>query len=157
MMEEKDFNCGQPLKDMAMPRICGIELKSSEAILVVLESTKGIDTLIDTKPKKIIIGNDEDNSEVKSFFNSTVKFIRNNHIDVIVLKKRARKGKMAGGSVSFKLESLIQINGIADTMFVSGQTIAAAHKKEQFQTPESLNKYQETAFMAAAFYIRKNI
>jgi hypothetical protein len=122
-----------------------------------LESTKGIDTLIDTKPKKIIIGNDEDNSEVKSFFNSTVKFIRNNHIDVIVLKKRARKGKMVGGSVSFKLESLIQINGIADTMFVSGQTIAAAHKKEQFQTPESLNKYQETAFMAAAFYIRKNI
>ena len=86
-----------------------------------------------------------------------MKFIRNNHIDVIVLKKRARKGKMAGGSVSFKLESLIQINGIVDTMFVSGQAIAAAHKKEQFETPESLNKYQETAFMAAALYIRKNI
>jgi hypothetical protein len=157
MMKMKAFNCGQPLKDMAMPRICGIELKSSEAILVVVESTNGIDTLIDTKPNKISIGDDEDNSEVKSFFNSIVEFIRNNHIDVIVLKKRARKGKMAGGSVSFKLESLIQINGIVDTMFVSGQAIAAAHKKEQFETPESLNKYQETAFMAAALYIRKNI
>ena len=128
---------------MAMPRICGIELKSSEAILVVVESTKGIDTLIDTKPKKIIIGNDEDNSEVKSFFNSTVEFIRNNHIDIIVLKNRARKGKMEDGSISFKLEPLIKINGIDDTMFVSGQAILEAHKKEQFETPESLNKYQE--------------
>ena len=142
---------------MTMPRICGIELKSSEAILVVVESTKGIDTLIDTKPYKISIGDDEDNSEVKSFFNNIVKFIRSNHIDVIILKKRARKGKMAGGSVSFKLESLIQINGIVDTMFVSGQAIAAAHKKEQFETPKILNKYQETAFMAATLYIRKNI
>ena len=157
MMKVKAFNCGQPLKDMAMPRICGIELKSSEAILVVVESTNGIDTLIDTKPNKISIGDDENTSEVKSFFDSIVKFIRNNHIDVIVLKKRARKGKMAGGSVSFKLEALIQINSIVDTMFVSGQAIVAAHKKEQFETPESLNKYQETAFMAAALYIRKSI
>ena len=142
---------------MTMPRVCGIELKSSEAFLVLVESSKGIDTLVDTKPNKIIIGDDEDNSEVKSFFYRIVEFISNNHIDVIVLKKRATKGKMAGGSVSFKLESLIQINGIVDTMFVSGQAIAAAHKKEQFETPESLNKYQETAFMAAALYIRKNI
>jgi len=64
---------------------------------------------------------------------------------------------MAGGSVSFKLESLIQINGIADTVFISGQAIAAAHKKEQFAIPESLNKYQETAFMAASLYIRNNV
>ena len=139
-----------------MPRVCGIELKSSEAILVVVESTKEISMLIDTKPNKINIVDDEDNSEVKSFFNSIVEFIRNNNIDIIVLKKRARKGKMAGGSVSFKLESLVQINGFADTMCVTGQAIAAEHKKEQFETPESLNKYQETAFMAASLYIRKN-
>ena len=140
-----------------MPKVCGIELKSSEAILVVIDNSSGNDGLINTKPSKIRIGDDEDTSEVKSFFNGIIEFIRNNNIDVIVLKKRARKGKMAGGSVSFKLESLIQINGIVDTMFVSGQAIAAAHKKEQFETPESLNKYQETAFMAAALYIRKNI
>ena len=54
---------------------------------------------------------------------------------------------MEGGSISFKLELLIQINGIDDTMFVSGQAILEAHKKEQFETPESLNKYKETAFM----------
>jgi hypothetical protein len=140
-----------------MPKVCGIELKSSEAILVVVKNSSGTEDLVDTKPSKICIGDDDDTSEVKSFFNSIIEFIRDNNIDVIVLKKRARKGRMAGGSVSFKLESLIQINGIADTVFISGQAIAAAHKKEQFAIPESLNKYQETAFMAASLYIRNNV
>ena len=140
-----------------MPKVCGIELKSSEAILVVVKNSSGTEDLVDTKPSKICIGDDDDTSEVKSFFKSIIEFIRDNNIDVIVLKKRARKGRMAGGSVSFKLESLIQINGIADTVFISGQAIAAAHKKEQFAIPESLNKYQETAFMAASLYIRNNV
>jgi hypothetical protein len=140
-----------------LPKVCGIELKSSEAILVVVKNSSGTEDLVDTKPSKICIGDDDDTSEVKSFFNSIIEFIRDNNIDVIVLKKRARKGRMAGGSVSFKLESLIQINGIADTVFISGQAIAAAHKKEQFAIPESLNKYQETAFMAASLYIRNNV
>ena len=39
-----------------MPTVCGIELKSSEAILVVVESTIGSEVLIDTEPKKIKIG-----------------------------------------------------------------------------------------------------
>lgn len=139
-----------------MTRVCGIELKSSEAILIVIENSSGTSDLIDTKPNKFKIGDDEDSSEVKSFYDAIVEFIRDNDIDIIVLKKRAKKGKMAGGSVSFKLEALIQLNGSVDTVFVSGQGIAAAHKKEPFTVPESLNKYQENAFMAACLYIRKN-
>jgi hypothetical protein len=139
-----------------MTRVCGIELKSSEAILVVVENPTGTIEIIDTKPNKLKIGDDEDSSEVRSFFDAFANFIRENSIDIIVLKKRAKKGKMAGGSVSFKLEAVIQLNGIVDTVFVSGQGIAAAHKKNPFEIPVSLNKYQETAFMAACLYIRKN-
>jgi len=139
-----------------MTRVCGIELKSSEAILVVVENPTGTIEIIDTKPNKLKIGDDEDSSEVRSFFDAFANFIRENSIDIIVLKKRAKKGQMAGGSVSFKLEAVIQLNGIVDTVFVSGQGIAAAHKKNPFEIPVSLNKYQETAFMAACLYIRKN-
>ena len=139
-----------------MTKVCGIELKSSEAILVVAENSTGTIELIDTEPKKLKIGDDEDSSEVRAFLDTIVNFIRDNNIDIIVLKKRARKGKMAGGSVSFKLEAIIQLNGIVETIFVSGHGIAAAHKKDQFEIPDSLNKYQETAFMAACLYIRKN-
>lgn len=139
-----------------MPRVCGIELKSSEAVLVVVDSSTATNEPIDTVPKKLKIGDDEHGAEIRSFFGSITGFIRNNNIDTIVIKKRARKGKMAGGSVSFKLEAIIQLNGLVDTTFVSGQGIAAAHKKDPFEIPESLNKYQEAAFMAACLYIRKN-
>ena len=139
-----------------MPTVCGIELKSSDAILVVVESTIGSEVLIDTEPKKIKIGNDEYSPEVRSFFDAFVHYIHDNNIDLIVLKSRAKKGRMAGGPVSFKLEALIQLNGIVDSAFVSGQSIAAANKKEPFIIPKHLNKYQETAFMAACLYIRKN-
>jgi hypothetical protein len=139
-----------------MTRICGIELKSAEAMLVVVERLDKTVELISTEPKKIKIDNDEDSSEVRCFHTAIVDFIRDNNIDIIVLKKRAKKGKMAGGPVSFKLEAVIQLNGIVGTVFVSGQGIAAAHKKEHFEIPESLNKYQETAYMAASLHLRKN-
>ena len=139
-----------------MTRVCGIELKSSEAILVVVENTDGTNALTDTQPKKLKIDNDEDTVEITAFHEAIVAFIKDHHIDIIVLKKRARKGKMAGGSVSFKLEALFQLNGLIETAFVSGQGIAAAHKKDKFELPEGLNKYQETAFMAACLYLRKN-
>ncbi len=139
-----------------MTRVCGIELKSSEAILVIVENIEGTNTLINSSPKKLTIDNDEDNGEIRAFYEGINAFVKDNAIDIFVIKKRARKGKMAGGSVSFKLETLFQLNNSIETVFVSGQGIAAAHKKDKFEVPESLNKYQETAFMAACLYIRKN-
>jgi hypothetical protein len=84
-----------------------------------------------------------------------LNFVRNNHINTIVLKKRAKKGQMAGGAVSFKLEALIQLNGIAEVVFVSGQGIAAANKRNPFVIPDELRRYQEDAFLAASLHIRQ--
>ncbi|NRA20907.1 MAG: DUF3010 family protein, partial [Oceanospirillaceae bacterium] len=53
------------------------------------------------------------------------------------------------------MEALIQLNGVAEVEFVSGQAIAAAHKKNPFELPSSLKKYQEAAFMAASLFSRK--
>lgn len=139
-----------------MSRICGIELKSSEAILVVLECNNDITRFIDIEPRKIKLGNDESSELIKSFYDSVVNFAKDNHIDTIVIKKRAKKGTMAGGSISFKLEAIIQLNGVSDVAFVSGQGIAAAQKKNPFLLPENILKYQETAFMAACLYNRQN-
>lgn len=139
-----------------MSRICGIELKSSEAIMVVLECENGGVEFVDIEPRKIKLGDDESSELVKSFYDSVVNFIRDNHIDTIVIKKRAKKGNMAGGAISFKMEALIQLNRVVTVTFISGQGIAAAQKKEPFQIPRSIKKYQEAAFMAASLYRRKN-
>lgn len=139
-----------------MSRICGIELKSSEAILAVIEVTDDGYEFVDIEPKKIKLGNDESNELVKSFYDAVVNFSKDNHIDSFVIKKRAKKGNMAGGAVSFKLEAIIQLNGVAGVEFVSGQGIAAEHKKTPFEFPDGINKYQENAFMAASLHIRKS-
>jgi len=138
-----------------MARLCGIELKSSEAILVVVQCEEENIVLVDIEPRKIKLGDDESSEFMTSFFDSIVNFIRDNHIDTMIIKKRAKKGKMAGGAISFKMEALIQLNGIAKVEFISGQAIAAAHKKDPFNMPDNIKKYQETAFMAASLYCRK--
>lgn len=137
-----------------MAIICGIQLKSSEAILAVIERAEVGTNFIELESRKIKIGNDESSSDIQSFFDSFQNFIRDNNIDRIVLKKRAKRGQLAGGPVSFKLEALIQLNGIVEVEFVTAQRIAAANKREPFVFPDELNIYQRDAFMAAALYIR---
>ena len=138
-----------------MSRICGVELKSSEAILAVIACEDGEEIVVDLEPRKIGIEDDESSAAIKSFYDSFNDFVRNNHIETVVVKKRAKKGKMAGGAISFKLEALIQLNEITNVAFVSGQGIAAAEKRRPFDIPDELKKYQQTAFMAASLYLRQ--
>lgn len=139
-----------------MTRICGIEIKSSDAILTVLDYDDNNIEFVDIEPRKIKLGNDESSELIRSFLDSVINFTRDNHIDIIVIKKRAKRGTMSGGAVSFKIETLIQLNGVADVSFVSGQGISAANKKNPFQIPDNIKKYQEAAFMAANLYIRQH-
>lgn len=138
-----------------MDKICGVELKGSEAIIVLLKKNGTAYEHIDIEPRKIKLGDDESSDHIKSFFETFQNFTRQHNIDVIVIKKRAQKGKMAGGAISFKMESLIQLNGIAEISFVTGQGIAAAEKRDPFKLPTNLNRYQEESFKAASLYIRK--
>ncbi|UAL42430.1 DUF3010 family protein [Shewanella inventionis] len=137
-----------------MPKVCGIELKGSEAILAIIEADS--QEYINIDPRRIKIGDDESTHAVQSFYESFKNYVTDNHIDVVVIKKRKKNGSMSGGGVSFKLEALIQLNGTAEVFFVSGQGIAASHKNNNFEIPNGINKYQETAFMSASLYLRQN-
>ncbi len=138
-----------------MEKICGIELKGSEAIIVLLEKKDAGYVYLDIEPRKIKLGDDESSDHIKSFFETFQNFVRQHQIDLVVIKKRAQKGRMAGGAISFKMESLIQLNEIAKVGFETGQGIAAAEKKNPFKLPANLNKYQEDAFKSAMLCIRK--
>ncbi|WP_409288492.1 DUF3010 family protein [Pseudomonas sp. KCJK8927] len=138
-----------------MDKICGIELKGSEAIVVLLKKNGAEYEYLDIEPRKIKLGDDESSDHVKSFFETFQNFARQHNIDVMVIKKRAQKGKMAGGAISFKMEALIQMNGISEVRFETGQGVAAAEKKVPFQLPANLNKYQEESFKTASLYVRK--
>lgn len=138
-----------------MTVICGIELKSSEAIIAIVNSDDGQVRYVDTDPKRMQIADDENVADVQSFFDTFRNFLRDNHIAQIVIKKRAKRGQMAGGAVTFKLEGLIQLNGTVPIDFISGQTIAAYQKRHALEIPAALNRYQEQAYLAAIIWAQR--
>jgi hypothetical protein len=126
-------------------KICGIDLKASNMILVVLENGK----FLDLKIKKVALENDENQNDIRSFCNDFLVFLEENSIGKIVIKKRAKKGNFSGGAVTFKMEGLIQLNPLCDVELVSSQTISSFEKKNDILFPDSLKKYQTQAYLTA--------
>ncbi|PLY07219.1 MAG: DUF3010 domain-containing protein [Arcobacter sp.] len=126
-------------------KICGIDLKANNMILVVLDNTK----FIDLKTKKITLENDENQNDIRSFCNDFLLFLEQNEIERVFIKKRAKKGNFAGGAVTFKMEGLIQLNPLCEVELISCQSISSFEKKNHIDFPESLKKYQEQAFLTA--------
>lgn len=126
-------------------KVCGIELKSNNAILTVLENNK----FIELKIKKIVLDNDENQNDIRIFCNDFLLFLEQNEIEKVYIKKRAKKGNFAGGAVTFKIEGLIQLNPLCEVELVSSQTISSFEKKNNIEFPNSLNKYQEQAYLSA--------
>jgi len=130
-------------------KICGIELKSNNAIVSVIEYLNDEINFIETKIKKIVLENDEDINSVLKFKNEIESFLNENAINYIALKKRAKKGTFAGGAVTFKSEAIIQLNSICEVHFVTSQAISKYTKINEANLPKNLNKYQEQAYLSS--------
>lgn len=125
--------------------ICGIEIKSNQAILVVLNDNK-YESL---STKRIDLENDEEQLSIREFCNDFLVFLKENQIEKIFIKKRAKKGTFSGGAVTFKIEALIQLNPQAIVELVSSQKISSFEKKNEILFPKELKKYQEQAYLTA--------
>lgn len=115
-------------------KLCGIELKSNNVILVVLDDNK----YCDLKIKKLILEDDEKQGDIRQFCNDFLLFLEQNQIDKVVIKKRAKKGNFAGGAVTFKLEGLIQLNPMCEVELISPQAISSFEKKNMIDFPNEL-------------------
>ena len=76
-------------------------------------------------------------------------------VATFVIKTRARKGRMAGGAVSFKIEILIQLVEGCHTRFVSPVALAHFAKKEVEEYPEKLPVYLKNAFLSGAYALTR--
>jgi len=133
--------------------LCGIELKSNNAIVSVIEYLNDEINFIETKTKKIVLENDEDINSILKYKNEIETFLKENNINKIALKKRAKKGTFAGGAVTFKSEAIIQLNTICEVNFVTSQAIAKYTKTNDPNLPKELNKYQEQAYLSSLLLI----
>ena len=93
--------------------------------------------------------------QMRAFQSALYAFSREHEIDTFVIKTRAKKGKMAGGAVSFKIETLIQLVEGCGTRFISPIALSNFAKKELEAYPEKLLVYLKNAFLAGAYALTK--
>jgi hypothetical protein len=127
-------------------KTCGVELKGSEARLVILDGTKEQFNHKVTKVCKIDLADDESTIEVRAFRDVIFAFFRENCLESIAIKKRSKRGEYAGGAVSFKIESIIQLYEGCPVSLLSAVKIAAVLKNSPAQIPTALYVYQHEAF-----------
>ena len=129
--------------------VCGMEMKSSEVRLVILNGSKAQNEYVDVKPRKLVLADDENGEEVRAFQDALYAFLRENNVQLIAIKKRGKVGTYAGGSVGFKLEAIAQLYGDCPARLVSPLSITAVKRKNTTVFPHKFPKYQEAAFETA--------
>jgi len=131
----------------------GIQIKSTEAILVVLEKDASGNISQTNESAKFGIDDATNPIQVKQFrdqINAAFDSIGASRIG-IVARNANGKGDRAPSPVSFKLEGIIQLYDNIEVELIWKQTTIAYFKKNT-KTMIPKNKYQEDAF-DVAFYL----
>ena len=137
-------------------RVCGCEISSQEVRLaVVYLNNEGEVEMLRLTTTRIELADDTSEADLRSFQAALHAFSREHQLDTFAIKTRAKKGKMAGGAVSFKIETLIQLVEGCDTRFVSPIALSNFAKKELDVYPEKLLVYLKNAFLAGAYVLTK--
>lgn len=127
-------------------KICGVDLKGSEAIVIVLEGNLDNFEIIDTGVTKVILGDTNNSEDVLAFKDTFHSFIKNHNIGHIGIKKRNTKGQFAGGATGFKMEGLIQLAPNSNILLLAPTTISSTVKKNPPPKPEGIFGYQKGAY-----------
>lgn len=137
-------------------KIVGIQLKSNEAILVVLQKKEdGTIEQLD-QSTKFGIDDSQDGTQVRQFrnqVNATLDTIRPDRIVVVARQSSGRTGA-SSSPLSFKLEGIIQLYDKVETEFMWPATIAAFKRKNTIAV-QSKKKFQQDAFEAAYVTLNK--
>ena len=137
-------------------RVCGCEISSREVRLAVVSLNDDGDVeMLRLKTTRIELEDDTSQADIRSFLANLQGFAQEHDIDTFVVKTRAKKGRMAGGAVSFKIETLIQLVEGCHTRFVSPVALAHFSKKNLDVYPEKLPVYLKNAFLSGAYTLMK--
>jgi len=137
-------------------KVIGIQIKSAEAIVVILEKKVNGDISQTNESAKFDISEPNNPEQIKQFrdqINSAFDSINASRIG-IVARNANGKGQRAPSPISFKLEGIIQLYDKVEIEIVWPQTTIAYFKKHP-KTAKSKNKYQEDAFDLAYYLINK--
>lgn len=132
--------------------ICGVELTANDAVVCLLELETKQFNLPDCRVRKLSLPKEHTREDLQKFQFSFAKLMSDYQVDSVAIKERMTKGKFAGGSISFKLESAIQLIADIDVTMLSSTQIKSTLSENPLPIPFSdtgLKVFQEAAFKVA--------
>jgi len=140
-------------------KVCGVELKASDAIICVMNKENGMYDIPHVRVPRISLVEVGDAEAVRKFQFDFAKLMADYKIDTVVIKGRALKGKFAGGAAGFKMEAAIQLIKELNVEILSANYIKSALAKSQVDIDfrdTGLKQVQETAFHSVFAYLENH-
>ncbi|WP_445428270.1 DUF3010 family protein [Alishewanella sp. HL-SH05] len=137
-------------------RVCGIEIKGSEAILCLMNLEDGLFDLPECRVNRIALSHDQLAESVQKFQFAIKKLVEDYKIEHLIIKERPQKGKFAGGAVGFKIEAAIQLISTCPTTILSGAAVKDRIKRHPLPVDfksTGLKVFQETAYVTAYAFL----
>ena len=132
-----------------MSKVCGIDLDGKDARIVGIEGEVDDFAIIKTQFRKISIADYKSQSDVNSFRDTILAFFNDIGFDRVVIKERMATGMRPGGTITFKMEGLIQ-TAEQEVIIIHPNTIKSKIKGKTFNYSDlGLYNYQIEAFEAA--------
>lgn len=140
-------------------RVCGVELKGTEAIICLLSLDNEVFQLPDCRVRKLALKDINTTKDLKDFQFAFAQLMQDYKVDRVVIRQRPLKGKFAGGAIGFKLEAAIQLIDKLSVATISSNEIKEAIKRNPIPVPFSetgLKVFQEPAFTTAFASLMKH-
>ena len=134
--------------------VCGVDLKASEARLALVRTEAEGFAHVSCETKKLTLSDDRDAAALQVLLHAIQSFAHQNRVERFVIKARNKNGQMAGGAVSFKIETLFQISG-CPVDFVTAQALSRFAKGNMGGVPAKVLGYQKDAFRSAALFLSR--
>jgi len=135
-------------------KVCGVDLKGNDALLAIVSTNGDGAVHIPCATRRISLSDDKNAETVRAFLQTIKTFHHENAIDAFAIKSRAHRGQMAGGAVSFKIETLFQLIE-CEIVLVNPVALAKFGRGNFAGSPASILKYQQDAYRCAAFHLNK--
>lgn len=132
--------------------ICGVDLTANDAVICIVKLDAQLFSIIDCRVRKLSLPKRYTREDLLHFQSAFIQLMKDYQVNKVVIKERMPKGKFAGGAVSFKLESAIQLIKDLDVSLISSAQIKAALADNPFPisyADTGLKAFQETAFTVA--------
>ena len=133
-------------------RIFGVELTGNDAVVCLLHLEGQQFNLPDCRVRKLTLKKEHSREDLQQFQFSFAKLVGDYKVNKVAVRGRMPRGKFAGGAISFKLESAIQLIADIDVEILSPAQIKSALLENTLPIPfadTGLKAFQEVAFRAA--------